>query len=250
MALVVFASPVEKYLGSIGHTTFSNTYSNIIAKSKIRKGINNINVASASQKANFTLFSQLSSSWETMTQPQRTAWNNLAKSYPKVNKLNNTYYSSGFNLFIELNTNLNNCAQAYIYDAPALTSVVQFNGFELTASNIGTPYFNLEFPSGHDTDYTSYLLYITPGLSTGVQYCKTKFLLSGFFNASYGSPLDLISLYTPVFGALPWGKKIFVKLIPINFFTGFPGTILKNSIILPTPIPTTDYQSQLFSFNF
>ena len=250
MALVSFLAPISRFVGSIGQTTFSNTYSNIIAKSKIRKGINNISVASDSQKSNYSTFAALSSSWETMLDAQRTAWNNLAKSYPKVNKLYKTYYSSGFNLFMELNTNLNNCAQAYIYDAPALTSVAQFNGFELTASGSGTPYFNLSFPQGHDDDHTSYLVYMSSGQSTGLSYCKDAYRFCGFFIAADGSPIDLISFYTPVFLSLPWAKKVFVKLLPINFYTGFSGTILKKSIILPALTPNTNYQSQLFSFNF
>lgn len=243
MALVSFLAPISKYIGSIGRSTFSNTGSNIVVKKKTRKGINGSAVASGPQLKNYSTLSHISALWDTLTQAQQNGWNAAALLYPKTNRLGNTYYSSGFNMFMQNNENLNFIASAQILDAPVKPTITTISSFTVSVSGSYPYTISLNIGSTPTAVDMKYLIFATDGLSTGKSYVRSQYRLVGVIYPGNSGIIDISANYLTVFNKINPLSKIFVKLIPVQFPTGFKGAALSaytNEIPSGPPIPLTD----------
>jgi hypothetical protein len=250
MARVQYASEIAQLSGSTGKTTYSKTHAYFISKTKSAPGSVHTFTRTVSQANQRVQFGQVSALWKTITNAQRSAWDAFALDITKHNIFGASYTSTGFNLFVQLNVNLLNISQATISDPPDTTTVGQMTSFVMEASSSTPQSWNLQQEGSSGTNPTSYMIYMSSEQSVGRKYCKNAYRYCGYYNDQWSFPFDLFTYYLNVFASIPWRSKVFVKLIPINFYTGVSGITLYNSIILPALPVNVEELAALFTFNF
>ena len=224
MALVQLSSNIDDIKGSIGRITYAKGRSGIIEKHKSHPGSVNPFTPSPAQLTLRDSIRTLSPMWKALTDQQRSDWNALALTIKKSNAFGQPYLSSGFNLYIQFNHNLYLCGCGYIDDAPTRPTFTQLNSITLNLPH-GLPYQTILALPNHTANNVIHLIYATPCLSPGIYYIRNQYRLIGQIHNSYMWPtIDISAWYDAHFPSRTAGMKIFIKLRPIEFFTGWYGT--------------------------
>lgn len=135
MALVKFGGGITQMSGSIAGNTFArNRYGNYV-----RARTKPVNPNTDRQNDVRAAIAFLSDRWaQTLTAPQRTAWNLYASSVAMKNKLGETVYLSGFNQYIRSNSILKVSGRTLIdagpviFELPATDPTITISGSEAT----------------------------------------------------------------------------------------------------------------------
>lgn len=116
MALLRLGPLVADIRGSIGGTVFSRGYGGNIARNRTKP----VYPGTSKQSERTALMSTLVAHWQgTLTNPERVAWNNLAKATTLRNRLGMDFTPSGFNIYTRANFYLALTGQSLITAAPA-----------------------------------------------------------------------------------------------------------------------------------
>jgi hypothetical protein len=224
MALVKYGEFIVAMSGKAGGTINSNNRGGKYAKNWARP-VNRNTIYQIGARNTQTRFAQL---WRTLTAAQRAAWIAAAPTFPYVNRVGDTVFLSGFNLYCKLNINLALVGVTPLTTPPAaggVTTVLTLTATEIAGVTTLT-FTPTPIPAG-----TNFLVWATPGLSAGVNYVKNQYRLIGFFAAAVTSPQVITTIYNARFGAPVIGSKIFYGLQPINIVTGQTGLMLNTSVI-------------------
>lgn len=115
MALVVYGGGVTDLSGSIGGNTFSRNASGAYVRSKSIP----VNPQTARQYASRGWFTAASTIWQnTLTELQRQAWRDYAAATGVINRLGQTIYLSGLNMFLRTLVARGVASSSAILDAP------------------------------------------------------------------------------------------------------------------------------------
>lgn len=168
-----------------------------------------------------------SAGWRDLSDDEREAWNNAAANVNLVNSLGRTFQPTGHQYFVALNQTLNNwkiwatASGLYspaaiadpISEPPALYSPDSFNISGLTITS-GSPLIELDLVNNYTgSAQTTFAVYATPGLSTGIGNPGSAYRFIALINAPAGSStIDLQTAWAYIFGAIPAGKRIFIKM--------------------------------------
>lgn len=235
MALIKLSSNLDAINGSIGNITYTKVRSGTVSKTKSEPGSVNPFTPSQSQIEKRNFFKNSLTLWKTLTDAQVRAWNALAKTILITNIFGETYYGTGFNLFLEFNQNIQIIGGAAYSDAPTNPSVKALTDFDFIIFGDAPITFTLNF-TGHTTNLqTKHIIYATPCLSAGKSYAKNKFRKVGILPASTANSYEFYSLYNAIFPQPTPAKKIIVRLRPIDISTGFAGSSIVDYAIVPTP---------------
>lgn len=119
MAIVKFGVPIVGARGAIGGIVFSANKAGPYARIW-SKGSNPRTAAQSEQRGILTAFA---SNWRNLTQAQRDDWDDYADDPAQelTNSLGETYFASGFNWYVRINTHLELAGEADRDDAPTLT---------------------------------------------------------------------------------------------------------------------------------
>lgn len=180
-----------------------------------------INRQSARQQAQRSRFRTLTSIWRTISEAERSGWNNNAKDFPVWDAFGRKQILTGHALFNRLNSNLLSINSdirttppepAFPGSADILSTNFQATGhiMQLNMSTLYQPAAGIA------------LLYATPQLSPTINYYQK--LYQFIFHYEWdSSTLVFDGQYIPIFGNLIPGKKIAVKMILVHYVTGEPG---------------------------
>lgn len=114
MTLIKF-NQIAQASGKINGTIYARNASGQYMKSLQRP----INPSTMLQSTQRQLLSILTKRWSIITQLQRDGWNDLATTLVKYNRVSNLISRSGFNVYIEFNSNYRMIGEtAYLDDAP------------------------------------------------------------------------------------------------------------------------------------
>jgi hypothetical protein len=232
MAKFIPSSTIDLIAGSIGKDTYSRVKSGGVIKAKSRPGSVHPYTISPAQKAINDQFAAWSPAWQSLTDAQRLDWGRLAANKPVKDSLGKSYYQSGFNLFVSCNNNLALIGVSPLTDVPILSALSQIQSFNITIDSHHLNQFDILYSGSATSAGCVHLVYASPLLSPGLNYCRNKYRLISQIPVSTSSPFDITSAYTALFGALKLSMKVFIKLIPINQVSGFAGISVFNSIIL------------------
>lgn len=202
--------------GKLNGAVFSrNRYANII-----RNKTSPVQPNTDAQTLQRQNFSALSASFRALGANGIAAWNAAAQNWPRSNVFGQTYYQSGLNLYVGLNTNLLNAESAEISvppspaEIPVITATVASN--TAAAQTVGfTP-----TPVG-----AGYALIIaaTAPVSPGRTFLKNRYRIISVQAAAATSPANTYTAYVAKFGAPITGQKIGFKIYLINTATGQAG---------------------------
>lgn len=235
MALIQLSSNIDNIKGSIGHITYSKGRSGIIEKNKSHPGSVHPFTPSQKQLDLRQSIRTLSPMWKGLQESQRIAWNALAKTIKKYNEFGEQYFSSGFNLFIECNHNLQLISCALIMDAPIYTPPRSLISFSLFVVHPSAPVweFSLLFPNQTTDANTVHLVYATGSLSPGKSYIKNQYRYITTIQPGFADQYDISLKYNAQFPTKTSGDKVFIKLKAIQFPNGFPAPDIFSNSILP-----------------
>ena len=176
MARIKFGMMMTDARGKLGGHVFTKARSGATVRTKVSPA----NPKTSAQGAVRSRFATLSQSWRNLSEEQRIAWNNKASTVGKTNIFGDTYFPSGKNLFVAINTNILTAGGSAINIPPADVALpdVLFNGifFDALAGTLDVELQSLTNPTGNTA-----LIFCSPNLSKGV------------FNASKKMPLNRTS---------------------------------------------------------
>lgn len=216
-------------VSAISGTVLSTTYSKNKGGSVIRNRRVPINRRSVGQSNQRQSLGNGASAWRGLSQANRDSWNAASGSYPYQNKLGQTKYLSGMQLYVQFNQNSTLIGGGSIDTAPAPGSFPTLTA-ALTVAD--TPSFSLAFTTSPVPTGTAYQVYATAPLSPGVGAPgQSKFRSIGTIAAAATTPWDGLTAYQAVFGDPIADQKIFVEIKPI-LTTGQAGTPIRTSAIV------------------
>jgi hypothetical protein len=138
MAKVKFASPISGLRGTVEGTTYSANKSGPFLK--IWRG--NPKLQSEPVTVHRTIWAAQAAAWRALSAAQRTGWDTYAAAAPQqlTDSLGQTYFASGFNWFVKINSQLLTAGRAARTTAPtsapsAAPTILAFNVF----ANPATP---------------------------------------------------------------------------------------------------------------
>jgi len=178
----------------------------------IRTKVTPTNPNTVAQQNVRAMLSGLSTAWAGLTEAQRSSWNGAVADYASTNVFGDLKNPSGFNLFVKLNTNLQNGGFSAVDTVPA-KETVPYSEIATAIYDISSAEFNVTFP---DSNYDGVVLYVqaTPAVSAGKTNVNSLFRTIGVFTGVAGS-IDVYGQYVAKFGALAVGANASLRLAPI-----------------------------------
>ena len=199
--------------GKINGTVLSKNRGGAYARVKVTPS----NPRSAAQMFVRSNLAYLAQKWRTLTQNQRDAWSGAVSNYTRTDVFGDVKTPTGYGLFMRINTALRDASTELFFNIPAPT--VEVVGVE---SVVGVP-AQSEDPASITVNFdesasgNGYLLIdASPPLSQGVSTAGSRFKrianeevldMSDPFAVS-----DFVSSYSDVYGTIPEGQKIFVRV--------------------------------------
>lgn len=237
--MAVFRSILGDVRGSIAGSTFSRNGNSAYMRARATP----VNPRSTGQTLSRVALAYVSTIWRSLTQAQQDAWKLLATTVPYTNRLGESSFYSGFQLFVKLNKTLQSNGLDTIQNAPA--GAPSFPSFALSAyqSEQDATDFGL-FSLSVNTDFpvtaTGFTLQVqsTPPVSGGINFVNQSAYraIGNYPNPTSSSPLVLGTNWRAVFGiptAPIVGSAIFTRFRLIDQASGFvsPWAELKTIVV-------------------
>lgn len=189
------------------------------------------NPQTAAQTVQRGNFGSLSGNWNSLTDEERATWNAL--TIVVVDRVGHSVTLTGKDLYVRLNRNLFNAAQAPLTDAPVPTSPLGISSLNIVA-DVSDNSMKLNFTPTPIPTGTTWLVFATGAQSAGTYKPNpSKFKLITALPAATLTGEDVLPEWSAIFGTMSVGQKIFVKLIAVKNSTGFtsPPTISSTIVV-------------------
>ena len=177
------------------------------------------------------LFGIAAAHWKELEQTDIDDWCKLAHDIPGLNKFNESYYQAGFNLYCQLQHNIQLIGRSIYDPAPTIPTIIELTSLTLDLTHSGPIVISLLFPSQTTSLHTTYLIYATPPLSVGRNYVKTKYRLITTLASGTADMFEFSDFYSHIFPDPDNNQKISCKITPFDNDTGFAGHSLFSSAI-------------------
>jgi hypothetical protein len=179
-----------------------------------------------------SIFSGLSSGWNGLTEAQRLSFIN-AEGFFTSDRFGNQVPVKGKELYVRLNGNLTDIGAALLTEAPIPAAVPGITQLQITVDDSSNT-FLLQFTPTPTDATVEHLVYATSQLSPGINRPgASQFRLISVLANGTVSGADINAAYVVKYGAPLTGRKIFVKLVPVNNTTGQAGVgIIASSIVV------------------
>jgi hypothetical protein len=248
MALIKPAAILDDIINSIGKVTFWHTRSGLSGKEKSKPGSVNPFTPSPSQINRRAEFRIPCMRWKTLTLEQIKAWCDLASTIKKTSKIGESYLSDGYHLYVELNHNRQIIGLSVYDEAPVIPDVIGIRSFTVSTSNIMTSEVIIELSTEGTNAATIHEIYATPGMNMGRSYVRNQYRYIGQIPPSTYTSYNCSAGYLAEFGQQQGKKKLYFKLVPIDWATGFAGTPIINSGV--TPVEYNELNFSQLDYNF
>ena len=195
MALLKLSGMATAISGKLGGSVFATTGNGSVLKQNSYSQQH----ATPLQSAQRTQIYQSSQLWRSLTPTQKAGWAAAVVDYPYTNKVGDTVYYTGYQLFNYLNQNLILVQQAPILTAPSYVAPVTKT---LSWNTLNTTQIRPSF--ANNTVPAAFVIYMTPPISANI-VDPTKYMtlfqaysvwgiagtisLDGNYIAKYGTPL-------------------------------------------------------------
>lgn len=220
MAKILFGNGVAAIRGSQGGTVYSRNANGAYTRNRTKP----VNANSMAQQAPRSTFANVSASWRGITSGQQLTWINGAVNYPYTDKLGQTAYYTGSQIYKKLNGALRQAGESAITDCPVPITLPEVLEGQLTFS-AGDMSLTVLMTGGTTVipADTSAIIFATNSISNGVTRPKKK-LFKKILTVASGvdfAPLDTSTDYAAVFGAAALtGATVFYAVALISTTTG------------------------------
>ncbi len=226
MAKILFGVAVTAARGSVASAVFT--------KSRygpgIRASATPIDRNTPPQRAIRAQAGALAKAWsQVLTQTQRNGWNALAALNARTDVFAQTYYLTGFLLYVAANQGLAQIGLPVIDDAPALWTAGAPTALTIT-QNTGGAIFSVAVTNNPGaTDVP--VVYASPQLSPGITVAKTKLKKLLHFPAATAGPYDIQLAYVAKFGSVLSNRLIIVQVKYVDNLSGRIGLPALSNVI-------------------
>ena len=193
----------------------------------VRTKVTPSNRRSNSQQNARSRFSTYSQGWGSLSESERQSWNSAAPDFKKTNIFGNSYSPTGKNLYMLINQNLVLIGETPVTDPPVPVAPVSLLTLTLASNTDAAQTIGYTAtPTGANTVC---IVEATRPLSPGTFSPGSSFRKIATIAAAAASPFNSFASYTAVFGTPVTGKKIFVRVTPVDDTTGTRGIPLQTS---------------------
>ena len=197
MAVIQYGAIITQGAGAIGGQVIQRGRSSQVLKQKgrptIRRGLVN--------QPPRTKLGAVASTWRDLSINDRATWESTALSVTRYNRFGVAYVPTGYQLFMELNSNLQNFgSQAIIEPAPAAPNYPAVGTWSLAVDPSSNEFIVNWNQSGGDTDFRVYCS-LFPLQSLGATYVRGSARLTA---ASVLVNVETVNLYTEVMKRFPF----------------------------------------------
>ena len=174
-----------------------------------------------------SILASLSQTWQSLTDSQRSGWNDAVQEWGTTDIFGDIKKPSGINLFVKLNANLVSIGSPHILDVPRKMEIPKVIISSGTLS-IATDDVSIYFDNSNANGQTA-LVRATPTLSNGVSFVKSQFRvigkgevffdnlsMQGSYSPKFGVPLIGANIYASVQFVLPNGQKTTEQKVKLN----------------------------------
>ena len=200
-----FGAIVTDGRGKIGGHVASKNRSGAYLRTKVTPS----NPNSVAQVQARSILASLSQSWQTLTESQRSGWNDAVKEWGTTDIFGDIKNPSGINLFVKLNANLLNIGGTALSDVPAKREVPLTVVVDGTLSR-ATGSITINFSNNLADGYVA-LVRATPTLSNGVSFVKSQFRVVGYSEVTMDM-VELLDAYSAKFNTPSVGANIYVSV--------------------------------------
>jgi hypothetical protein len=155
-----------------------------------------------------------------LSEAERIAWNSSVGDFAKTDIFGDLKNPTGFNLYVALNSNLDNIGATPITTPPSTVGVSIFATFTLAAAEgAGTMVGTVTPATLPATEYA--IVRATAAQSAGKSFVKSEFRQIAVLTSITGGSIDLATAWEAKYGDIgPAASKIFVEIIHVNINTG------------------------------
>jgi hypothetical protein len=218
MAKIKYSALVSEMRNKLNGSVLSkNRYGNYM-----RNKVTPVNPQTSFQTASRQLLASLSQGWAGLTDAQRQAWRDFAKTVPFTDIFGDQKFLDGKAMYVKCNANLTNVGEATISTpgqptgfAPVsiIDSVMGEGSGELVTANaeIDTSMTNADF---------GILISMTPNLKASINFVKNQFRLVDGNTDWVEASIPFQDIWNARFGGATQGDKIWFKLQFVDLATG------------------------------
>ena len=222
MALIKLTAIVDNISGKLNGTVFAKNKGGHYMRSKSKP----TNPRTAQQMAVRGAFGAISTSWRSLPEAARNAWNEIASDFPYINKLGDSKVLSGFALHQKLNRNVGLVGGDALQYPPAPQGTASIS--EITPS-FTVSELKVEGAAVSELGQkNSVVIYATPAISPGVSNFQNRLRQIQVADIDdLGTGISFTTAYSKLFGAPVPGQKIGIAVRAINENTGEASVMLQ-----------------------
>jgi len=209
MARIKYGSLVVAGSGKIGGHVLSRNAGGAYIRTKVTP-INPQTIAQTKQRANFA---QITTSWGSLTDAQRSSFVDAVSSFAKTDVFGDLKTPTGKALYQRLNLNLLNTGQTLLTQAP-LPDVVL--GAEAVSADAGLTAQFMTITTNGDTTGNKVIIYATDKLSQGTTFVKNKLRQLVVFAGQAAGAFDFWAEYLAKYSIPVVGDNIRVAIRTVN----------------------------------
>lgn len=223
MAKILFTAFLADARGKLAGTVFSKNRSGAYTRTKVTP----VNARTSYQMAVRQRLGSFSATWRGLTPEQRSLWNAAVANYPRTDQFGKTVQQTGAQLFIGLNSNLDNVGSTPIVTPPLPLEMPTIS----VDANYTGGVFNLSIDGTVPSSF-SLVIKATTALSAGRNFVGNDLRQIAVYTAPFASPLVITSDYVNKFGAAPVGSLVGLQVYLISSTTGQAGVPLAINVIV------------------
>lgn len=240
MAKVKFGTIVSDARGAVGGSIFSRNFSGPYVKSNAMP-VNARTLKSLSQRA---LFGALSSCWRTLSEAQWNMWRTTAGTLPQQNSMGETFYYTGFQLFMKYNNVLAGLGISSIITepqaAPSWPTIITSTSQVLIIGDDWEGILALTINATPMTDpltQFSLEIFVTPYVSQGIRIPKESWFRRVGYYSDWGNETQYTDSFMSAVGGWIDGNWMFVRLYLVNELGGQKTLFYETTVTDLTPPP-------------
>lgn len=176
-------------------------------------------------------FSSFSSLFKTLDAAVIAGWNS-ATGFFKSNRFGQSKEVKGKSLYVMLNQNLTSIGETPIVSVPTSEAVVGLSEITIVVE-VDPAADQISWASGNTDNEIAHIVMATPNLSAGISKPgSSQFRQISVIPPNTASPFSFGTAYETKFGTSVAGRKMFIKLVPVNVNTGQAGGALVDSAVV------------------
>lgn len=201
-------------LGSMSGSVGGNTFSHNRGGPYVRLRGNPTQPNTPEQAALKGFFGSLATAWRaTLTAAQRDDWDLYAAATPLIDKIGQSFFPTGLNMFIRGNTPLLQAAQAQINVGPITAGLPTFTPPTAISVTAATDVLSMGFDNTDgwaNLDDNHLLVYASRGQGTSINFFKGPYQFAGLVSGlTIGAPISPAAITIPFNIAV--GQKVFFR---------------------------------------